>query len=83
MQIPEIISAASAVEKLGIVGLLALLNLLLGYAAYYFRKELMDTHMKLSRMREAYLIVKIAADTSGASYSLDHIDGIDKIVRQP
>lgn len=74
------IEAAQAVEKLGIIGVLALGLLLVSYAAWHFRKELVKVHDQLSRARQAFLIVKIAADAAGAKYDLSSIGGLDSLL---
>ncbi len=42
----EIVALSQNIEKLGIIGVLVLVTILLGYAAFYFRKELMSVHLQ-------------------------------------
>ena len=74
------IAAAQAIEKLGIIGVLVLGIILVGYAAWHFRRELVKVHDQLSRARQAFLIVKIAADAAGAKYDLSSIGGLDNLL---
>lgn len=43
---PDPVATAQAVEKLGIIGVLALVIILVGYAAWHFRKELIAAHAR-------------------------------------
>jgi len=80
MSVSEIIGAASQIEKLGIVGLLAMLNIALAWTTYYFRQQLGITMARLERAKAAFIVVKIAADSAGAQYNLDHLRGIDDLI---
>lgn len=69
---------AQQVEKLGIIGILALIAILLGVSTHYFRKGLIDAHRQIAKLRQMLLIVKLAADAAGAKYNLHQIGDLDK-----
>jgi hypothetical protein len=75
------LATAQAVEKLGIIGVLALIIFLVAYAAIHFRKELIVAHRENTTLRQMLLIVKIAADGAGAKYDLDGVGDIDKMLK--
>lgn len=74
----DALTLAAQVEKLGIVGILALIALLSGVAAYYFRRGLVEAHRQIGKLRQMLLIVKLAADQAGAKYDLGQIGDLDK-----
>lgn len=81
MSISELIALSSHVEKLGIIGVLTIACGLLGWAAWRFRAELIAAHQQLERAKQAFIIVKIAADAAGAKYDLSTVRGLDDILR--
>jgi len=77
----EAVQFAQAVEKLGIIGVLVLVTFLLGYAAFYFRREVIAAHAQrekelneardtIEKLKLMFLIVKQAADVAGVKYDL-------------
>jgi hypothetical protein len=76
------LALASQIEKLGIVGILALIALLAGISAFYFRKALVQAHEQITTLKQMLLIVKIAADSAGAKYDLREIGDLDAMLRR-
>ena len=74
----DAITLAAQIERLGIVGILALVCILTGLAAYYFRRGLIEAHRQITKLRQMLLIVKLAADAAGAKYDLRQIGDLDK-----
>lgn len=71
---------AQSVEKLGIIGVLVLVCILLGYAAFHFRKELIAAHAQREKLKMMFLIVKQAADGAGVKYDLRDAGDVDALI---
>lgn len=76
------IALATQIEKLGVVGMLALIALLAGFAAWNFRKGLIEAHETITELKQMLLIVKIAADAAGAKYDLREVGDLDALLRR-
>lgn len=77
------LALAQQIEKLGVVGLLALIALLAGVAAYYFRKALVKAHEQITLLKQMLVIVQSAADAAGVKYDFERIARLERELRGP
>ena len=87
----EAVQFAQAVEKLGIIGVLVLVTFLLGYAAFYFRREVIAAHAQrekelgqaratIESLKLMFVIVRQAADAAGVKYDLGDVRDLDGLI---
>lgn len=83
------IAAAGAIEKLGIVGVMALIVILAVMAAIYFRREMVGAYKiidglrdDISKLKQMMLIVKLAADQGGVKYDLGGVGDLEALLQR-
>lgn len=69
---------ASQIEKLGIVGILALIAMLAGAAAFFFRRSLIIAHVQITTLKQMLIIVRAAADAAGVKYDFEQIAKLER-----
>lgn len=77
----QALALAAQIEKLGIVGILALAALLASIAAWYFRKGLVKAHEQITLLKQMLVIVRSAADAAGVKYDFGQIADLEKELR--
>lgn len=80
MPVSEILEVSSHVEKLGIVGVLVVVCMVLGYALKHYRGQLLALHAKFDRLKVAFIIVKNAADAADVKYDLATARELDDLL---
>jgi hypothetical protein len=80
MPITEIVALSGVIEKLSIIGVLVIICFVLAWAMWRFRKELIATHIKLEKAKQALLVVKVAADKAGVEYDLSSIRDMNDLL---